>query len=270
MKSINCELIQDLLPSYCDKISSNATNLLVEEHLGSCANCRKKFESLTKDLNIETLGNQQDEIDFLKGYRKRKRMSIIFAVTVVLIIMNIIFILLGNIFPKYFTGRDYPIYDLDAINLEYIYCVDEPSNSLMFYLYSDKYKELDAYINQILNPSTGGSEIAIHLVGKRELRPLAKRNVYASGYENSVQVGKSLSEPYGIDRILIEDAYGNKKEIWNKDTKVMSRDEWARWYVNSYVPQEVKDKYHLDYDTVMYKGHPVTGMWRHLYEPNLN
>lgn len=263
MKSINCDIIQDLLPSYCDKVSSKGTNLLVEEHLSTCANCRRKFESLNKDLVLDTVDAKQKEIDFLKGYRKRKRLSVFFAITVVLIVMNIIFIFLGNVFPKYFTGRDYPIYNLDDVNVEYMYWVNESSNSLMFYLYSEKYKELGAFINQISIPSTGEEGIAIQLIGKNELRPLAKRKSYASGYENSIVI-----DDY-IEKVWIEDSYGNKKEIWNRNTTVPSREEWAKWYVDSYVPQEVKNKYHLDYDTVMYGSYPVTGMWRHLYKPNL-
>lgn len=40
MKLIDCDIIQDLLPSYNDKISSKSTNDLVEEHLQKCENCR--------------------------------------------------------------------------------------------------------------------------------------------------------------------------------------------------------------------------------------
>lgn len=91
MKSINCNVIQDLLPSYCDKISSKETNLLVEEHLGTCANCREKLKSINKDLKIETIGNQQEEIDYLKGYRKKKIFSIIIAVIITLLVIFDIF-----------------------------------------------------------------------------------------------------------------------------------------------------------------------------------
>ena len=39
MKYLECYIIQDLLPSFSDKISSKATNKLVEEHLKQCENC---------------------------------------------------------------------------------------------------------------------------------------------------------------------------------------------------------------------------------------
>ncbi len=38
MRKVECDVIQDLLPSYIDKISTEATNALVEEHLQTCKN----------------------------------------------------------------------------------------------------------------------------------------------------------------------------------------------------------------------------------------
>ena len=35
-----CELIQDLFPSYIDKLTSDVTNQLVEEHVSDCADCK--------------------------------------------------------------------------------------------------------------------------------------------------------------------------------------------------------------------------------------
>ncbi len=258
MKAINCAVIQDLLPSYCDKISSKETNLLVEEHLKTCTNCREKLKKLNKDLNIEKINSQQEEIDFLKGYKKKKRLSIVFTITIVLIIMFIIFLLINFVIPKYFTGKEYSI-DINDVNLEYMYKVDQSSDSIMFYLYSDKHKELKGDILPIFNPSTGKNEISITIMGKKEIRSLAVRNLYLSGYENSVSIRN-------VDKIWIKDTKGNRKEIWNKDIKVPSKEEWAKWYIDSYVPEEVKNKEHLDYNSILYNGFSNTGTWRHLYK----
>ena len=46
MKIVNCKVIQDLLPSYIDKISSQSTNMLIEEHLAErCRNNRSRREN---------------------------------------------------------------------------------------------------------------------------------------------------------------------------------------------------------------------------------
>ena len=53
MKQINCDVIQDLLPSYSDKMSSNATNTLVEEHLKNCKKCNIALNNMNKEIDAE-------------------------------------------------------------------------------------------------------------------------------------------------------------------------------------------------------------------------
>ncbi len=38
---ITCDVIQDLMPSYIDGILSEDSRALVEEHMGTCQECRK-------------------------------------------------------------------------------------------------------------------------------------------------------------------------------------------------------------------------------------
>lgn len=41
MEKINCDIIQDLIPSYVDEVCSEATRHCVDEHIKNCAECRK-------------------------------------------------------------------------------------------------------------------------------------------------------------------------------------------------------------------------------------
>ena len=52
-KKLSCEIVQDLLPSYCDGLTSEVTNRAVEEHLADCHYCRVKLESLKLELPLE-------------------------------------------------------------------------------------------------------------------------------------------------------------------------------------------------------------------------
>ena len=36
MKNKECNLVKDLLPNYIDKVTSNETNVFIEEHLKNC------------------------------------------------------------------------------------------------------------------------------------------------------------------------------------------------------------------------------------------
>ena len=43
MSKIPCEIIQDLLPSYIDELTSDVTNREVEAHMEECEQCRNIF-----------------------------------------------------------------------------------------------------------------------------------------------------------------------------------------------------------------------------------
>ena len=41
MSKIPCEMIQDLLPSYIDELTSDITNREIEAHMKECERCKK-------------------------------------------------------------------------------------------------------------------------------------------------------------------------------------------------------------------------------------
>lgn len=65
-RNIECEIIRDLLPSYIEKVTSNETNEAVEEHLDTCNTCKKYYENMTKDINIEKVEDEKEIKDMLK------------------------------------------------------------------------------------------------------------------------------------------------------------------------------------------------------------
>ena len=46
MNKIPCEVIQDLMPSYIDGLTSPVTSRVVEEHVEGCEKCRKVLEHM--------------------------------------------------------------------------------------------------------------------------------------------------------------------------------------------------------------------------------
>ena len=46
---ITCDVIQDLMPSYIDGILSEDSKALVEEHMGTCQECRKMLEIMKEE-----------------------------------------------------------------------------------------------------------------------------------------------------------------------------------------------------------------------------
>ena len=51
---MKCEIIRDLIPLYLDKVCSEDSRKLVEEHLAECSECRKYMKELDGTGSGET------------------------------------------------------------------------------------------------------------------------------------------------------------------------------------------------------------------------
>lgn len=91
-KKIPCEMIQDLLPSYIDELTSTVTNEEIKNHMRDCNRCQAVLKSM-KDPSSEPESEEQiREIDFLKKTRKRVKrtvgLSILCAVLLICVILG--------------------------------------------------------------------------------------------------------------------------------------------------------------------------------------
>ena len=41
-----CKIVQDLLPSYVDKLTNEETNYFIDEHINECPECQKILENI--------------------------------------------------------------------------------------------------------------------------------------------------------------------------------------------------------------------------------
>lgn len=199
MKTINCidcEVIKDLLPSYADKISSEASNKLVEEHLKKCKNCTNVLKNMNKELDNEIIENQDEQIDYLKKYRMKKIKSNLIEV-ILLIIIFIEIILIISCLP----------------DLEFPVNINE---------FSVKYHPEDRYFeSKVLTISLGEEPFDIEC-HKREvddrngkilyIRPMKKICLVEDNFAmDSIEIYEHTT------KIYLEDKKGNVREIWNKD-----------------------------------------------------
>lgn len=253
MKSVNCDVIQDLLPSYVDKISSESTNKLVEEHIKSCEKCQEALQSMSKDIDKKIIEDQDEQLDYLKGFRKDKVKSVIFAITLTVCICLGIFILLFLLNSTFYDKNFYV--STNDINVEYMY-MDKVYNkdNLTVYLYSDKYDKIQGTEYKLI-------ENDIHLVVTAQHVLNFGFNSYSA--RNSGELYTFILDD-NIEKVYIEDQHGESREIWNKNTKVMSKEEWKQWYFNRYVPDEVKKLYSHDASGRLIID---TGVWRNKYSP---
>ncbi|MBQ8148140.1 MAG: zf-HC2 domain-containing protein [Lachnospiraceae bacterium] len=80
---IDCEVIQDLLPLYVEKIASEKSEKLIEEHFIECENCKKKYaEMKMPEPQLEL--KQEPAENFQKYIQKKKRKTVWKVILIVL------------------------------------------------------------------------------------------------------------------------------------------------------------------------------------------
>ncbi len=106
---ISCNVIQDLLPLYIDKITSKESNQLIEEHLSECEKCKQELELLNSKEPTPLI--KSEELIPLKMMKNniynRKRKAVILISMIVFLVMFAIF--------SYLTKPIYSTYEKSGI-----------------------------------------------------------------------------------------------------------------------------------------------------------
>ena len=90
----DCDIVQDLLPSYVEKLTRDGTNEFIEKHLKECSECNSDYLKLKKDLNFESDKASDVEIDYMKKFSKeKKKMRLSIKILIVIVIILLIYIL---------------------------------------------------------------------------------------------------------------------------------------------------------------------------------
>ena len=210
MNKVDCDIVRDLLPGYSDKILSEASNKLVREHLQTCDSCLKEFQEMNKEIPPEIIKNQDEPINYLKGFKKNKIKSIIFAIITTINVLVIIFLMLY-------------IYDSNAI---FIYPIDELTGEII-----EQYDEIEEkkYWNICINNikynfnelekreiqrDDGGKEIHIRFGGAHRI----------FGYDfQGTRTNFNIEIDESLDKIYVENIKGDLKEVWNKSNGIIQR-----------------------------------------------
>ena len=84
---LRCEIVQDLLPSYVDGLTSDETNEAIKDHLADCVSCRDMYERMKADEtsaeeNSEVMEKEKKEINFLKKIKQKHRLNLMLVVVI--------------------------------------------------------------------------------------------------------------------------------------------------------------------------------------------
>ena len=86
---LTCEVVQDLLPSYVDHLTSDVTNTAIETHIRECADCRRILSDMqTPEPVPAQTATDASTIDFLKKSNKRNKRRILAAILIVTLLLG--------------------------------------------------------------------------------------------------------------------------------------------------------------------------------------
>ncbi len=75
---MKCNIVKDLLPLYCDKLTSQDSNEEIEKHLSECAECKSVYDSMNQKEDDIKLSDK--DVKPLKKIKKRTKLKVIGAV----------------------------------------------------------------------------------------------------------------------------------------------------------------------------------------------
>ena len=121
-EEMTCSIVQDLLPNYIEKLTSNETNIVIEKHLETCENCKEAYEQMTVDVgNIKKVPDI--ELKFLKKVKRTRLLAAVLCIALTLVL-------------------SYLLYDS-----EFHYSIDKENLSLAITEFTDPLKNpVDAYV----------------------------------------------------------------------------------------------------------------------------
>ena len=238
MNKKDCKIIQDLLPSYSDGITSQETNNYIEDHLKNCVECRDTLKNMNKEIELNENIEQKEELKYLRGFKNRRN------IIVVLSILFTICLCIGVLLVRV------PL-NPDRFNVEWMYM---SNNELNIYLNTD-------YSNIVVTGEVENNEERKEVIIKVKG---GIPNGISGGYYG-INVNIDIDE--NTENVYIEGAFGKRKLIWSKNMDVMTKEEWENWYIGEYITEQLKETQGIYYEDVKEKKQWIaTSEWKLIYE----
>jgi len=84
-KEFECSIVQDLLPNYIERLTSEDTNQVIEEHLENCETCKKAYHQMITEISGLDKA-PKPELKFIKKVKKTKLFAAIISIILTLIL----------------------------------------------------------------------------------------------------------------------------------------------------------------------------------------
>lgn len=130
---MKCEIIQDLLPSYIEKLTSLHSNEEIEKHLQTCGSCLQTYKEMTATADLSVPIVDQEEVNNLNYFKKIKKKNIkilLLSICSVIVLAAVLIKLFVIGFPV--SSKDISIEYQTANNLLEVHLTLHSRNDLVF------------------------------------------------------------------------------------------------------------------------------------------
>lgn len=173
---LTCSIVQDLLPNYIEKLTSDETNQALEQHLATCAACKQAYQQMAADIeppaNVPVI-----ELKFLK---KVKRTRLLAAALCVVLTLVLSYLLYASEY-KFTMDKD----DLSAGITEYTSPLQTPIDA---YVLESKEMNGVLIVSFKDQANSGVYGIAEFLKGFNHRYRIVRAKIASSEYSSVVQI----------------------------------------------------------------------------------
>lgn len=92
--NIECSIVDDLLPTYIENLTNEATNQYIKKHISICKQCASKLKNMSEEIIIEDF-NQDEEINYLKNINKKINKTRVYSCMIIVFLVIVIMILIS-------------------------------------------------------------------------------------------------------------------------------------------------------------------------------
>ena len=89
-QDLNCMIVQDLLPNYIEKLTSDATNQAVEEHISTCEQCNELLNIMSAEITTKETAPKM-ELKFLKKIKPTRLIAAMSCILLALILSYMLY-----------------------------------------------------------------------------------------------------------------------------------------------------------------------------------
>lgn len=88
-KTMKCDVIRDLIPSYIDGLCSDDSNEIIKEHLSVCEECKEYYMQMIKEISAD-IQSESDELNPFIKIKRNTAKKIFFAMIITACVISVI------------------------------------------------------------------------------------------------------------------------------------------------------------------------------------